>query len=259
VVDDKKPAALMVLDGNGKVIRKPSLSAVFSGNPDWEAMAKDAKGNYYLLGSRSALYTFRFESTETKINPTKKTVEGGFEIEGLAVREVGGLRELSFGIRERNSEKVRVYRSAVDNQHSLSLTPFFEFDAPGTQAVKWHLSSIEYVPELKGFLIITSTESPPDTNYFYGNRLWFVDEKYLPATPPKPTDKFTDVKPLRSCVFETEMKAEGLAVLSYDDKRKSVKLAIIYDNDFYNVNRLRPGRALPGKIQIIEVSVTPSP
>jgi hypothetical protein len=221
-------------------------------------MAK-VDGTYYVVGSNSSLYTFRFDDkaknivavTETQIvRPPEIKEYPKFEVEGLAARKLEGQIELSFGIREEASPRIRVYRAIVNDKLSLSLTPFFHFDAPKSHEVNWHLSSIEYVPELCGFLILTTTERRLD-NKFFGNKIWFVAEAYLPGAQPTATS--TDVKAIGSQLPEEDkMKAEGLAVLSYDSQKKSVKLAIVYDNDF-----LRTGS--PGKVRIVQVSVTPSP
>jgi len=259
VADDKQPGLLVIDSTNGKISGEALPVGTVAKNLDWEAMAKDPDGNYYIIGSRSQLFTFNFDEREAKkIIPTSKPLNTKLEIEGLAVRKLDGYTEISFGIRDKSGE-IKVYRSALDNAQQLSLTPFFQFKAQMTQAVAWHLSSIEYVPELRGFLIITTTENSRD-NSFYGNRLWFVPEEDLPRTRPKPTDTFTDVKPLSSDVFEKEMKAEGLTVLSYDSKKNAVTLAIVYDNDLAWLTRNRakiPGpAAMPGKLQIVEVSLS---
>ena len=259
VADDKQPSLVVVDSTNGKIAGEALPVGTVAKNLDWEAMAKDPEGNYYLIGSRSQLFTFNFDERQAKkINPTSKPLNTKLEIEGLAVRKLDGYTEMSFGIRDKSGE-IRVYRSALDEGQQLSLTPFFQFKAQVTQAVAWHLSSIEYVPELRGFLIITTTENSRD-NSFYGNRLWFVPEEDLPRTRPKPTDNFTDVKPLSSDVFEKEMKAEGVTVLSYDSKKNAVTLAIVYDNDLAWLTRNRPRipgpAAMPGKLQIVEVSLS---
>ena len=259
VADDKQQSLVVVDSTNGKIVGPRLPVGTVDKNLDWEAMAKDPEGNYYLVGSRSQLFTFHFDQQQAmKINPTSKRLNTKLEIEGLAVRKVEGLTEMSFGVRDRSGE-IKVYRSTLDNAQQLSLTPFFKFKAQMTQAVDWHLSSIEYVPELRGFLIITTTENSRD-NSFYGNRLWFVPEEDLPRTPPKPTDTFSDVKPLSSDVFEKEMKAEGLTILSYDKKKNVVTLAIVYDNDLAWLTRNRPRipgpAAMPGKLQIVEVTLS---
>lgn len=259
VADDKQQGLLVVDSTNGKIIGDRLPVGTVEKNLDWEAMAKDPEGNYYLIGSRSQLFTFHFDGRQaTKINPTSKPLNTKLEIEGLAVRKLDGVTEISFGSRDRSGE-IKIYRSALDSASQLSPTPFFKFKTQMTQAVGWHLSSIEYVPELRGFLIITTTENSRD-NTFYGNRLWFVPEEDLPRTPPKPNDVFTDVNPLGSDVFEKEMKAEGLTVLSYDSKKNAVTVAIVYDNDLAWLTRNRakiPGpAAMPGKLQIVEVSLS---
>ena len=258
LADDKTPDLFFVDPTTGTTKGTTGIGGI---NLDWEAMAK-VDGNYFVVGSNSSVYRLSYDDRSNKIVIAAKVsvdraeeIKGNrFEVEGLAARKLGDKIELSFGIRRDDSGKILVYRGViVDNR--VSLTQFFAFDTRTTQAVSWHLSSLEYVPELNGFFIMTTTESSRETNFFYGNKLWFVDENAVLGTTPKPTDKFKEVQPLSSFVFETEMKAEGLTLLSYDGQKKLAKVAIAYDNDRYNVNRLRPGAALPGKLQICEVSV----
>lgn len=256
VAEDKAPGLVVVDATTGKIEATRLPVGTVASNLDWEGMAK-VDGMYYVVGSNSSLYTFRYDDKTTKImgvaetriaRPAEILEYPKFEVEGLAARKLDGQIEVSFGIREEASQRIRVYRAVVNDKQTLSLTPFFHFDAPKTQEVNWHLASIEYVPELCGFLVLTTTESRD--NKFFGNKIWFVAEAYLPGAQPTATS--TEVKAIGSRVLEEKMKAEGLAVLSYDSQKRSVKLAIVYDNDFSRTGS-------PGKIQIVNVSVTPSP
>jgi len=54
-------------------------------------------------------------------------------------------------------------------------------DETGKKETPYRLSSIEYVQEWKGFLVITSTED--DKNMFHGNKLWFIPDSLAVGGP----------------------------------------------------------------------------
>jgi hypothetical protein len=93
-------------------------------------------------------------------NPSGKNVK----IEGLAVKTIEGVKHLIFGMRE-PSVSVDVYSAALpseikDRIIKISLKPYFQFDAKTTSdQTRFQLSSIEYVSNWKGFLILTSSET----------------------------------------------------------------------------------------------------
>jgi hypothetical protein len=241
VVNDKKPD-LLVVDAEKREIK---ANLLIQGFWDWEAMAKDSENNYYLIGSQSHLIRFRLNEKEK--DPAKIKIESEpvlldikksfdsikqvlkdqtIEIEGLAVLESGGTKELIVGIRT-NSGTVHIYRVALTGE--LSLKPFFHFDVKKTQDVNWHLSSIEYVPDWKGFLIVLSTENKA-TNEFYGNMLWFVSDKKLEGLQQGSTGYIGKVTPRKVEVFEEKMKAEGLVVVC--SNKAKLKVVIVFDNDY---------------------------
>src|SRR5262249_2019599 len=93
----------------------------------------------------------------------------------------------------------------------------FTFQADPREGFTSELTSLEYIPALGGFLVITASED--ENNAFHGNALWFV----------------ADGQTSQACkiaTFEVAMKAEGLTVLSdeKDGARTAVKLLITYDN-----------------------------
>ncbi len=147
------------------------------------------------------------------------------KIEGLAIRArtVNGVsrRDLVIGLRD-PGDKVRAFAADVTATPSpdaeLELKPLFSFEAEPREGVPSQLTSMEYVPALKGFLVVTATEDAD--NVFHGNTLWFV------------TDDTTG-RARKIEVFGVAMKAEGLAVLgaSTEPGKTSVKLLITYDND----------------------------
>jgi hypothetical protein len=228
------------------------------GGPKWEGMAKDTEGNFYLVGahvgktdeeraSKSVLLRFRLperdppaiddssivrwdisRSLETalKTQGLSPKAVGERKIEGLTIRESkqadGSMRrELVIGLRNPN-DQVRAFAADISNSPSpesaLELKPLFAFQAEPREGVASELTSLEYVPALSGFLVITASEDK--SNAFHGNTLYFV--------PDGQTARARKV-----ATFEVAMKAEGLAVLgvSSEPTGTTVKLLITYDND----------------------------
>ncbi len=56
----------------------------------------------------------------------------------------------------------------------LELKPLFTFEAEQREGYTSELTSLEYVPALEGFLVVTASED--ETNAFHGNTLWFVPD-----------------------------------------------------------------------------------
>jgi hypothetical protein len=92
------------------------------------------------------------------------------------------------------------------------------FDADRSEGIAPQLASVEYVPSMGGFLVLTATVSAD--NAFHGNILWLVNN----GTPRQARSYAT---------FEPAMKAGGLAVLGVEatGHRTTIKLLITYDND----------------------------
>jgi hypothetical protein len=228
------------------------------GGPKWEGMARDGDGNYYIIGahvgksdeeraSKSVLLRFRLKdsdqpaiddasvvrwdiarSLESALKAAELDAKAVSErkIEGLAIREAkngGGKtrRELVIGLRA-PTDKVRAFVADITASPSpdaeLELRPLFTFDAGRVEGQTSELTSMEYVPALGGFLVITASEDT--NNAFHGNTLWFV-----PDSAANRADKIA--------VFEVAMKAEGMTVLDAkkNGSRTTVKLLITYDND----------------------------
>lgn len=185
-------------------------------------------------------------------NPSENTVK----IEGLAVRKNGDQQELIVGFRL-PSCKIKTYFAVIPNDTPenkkviiLSLKPLFQFDA-GTTAdnTPFQLSSIEYVQELKGFLVLTSTETTDTAGktVFHGNALWFVSDesiKPLPSAVFTDSDKVVPAKKV-SADFQPALKAEGISLLSKD--QTTFHLAVVFDNDAEDTK-------IGGKIQFIDLS-----
>jgi hypothetical protein len=251
VADDKTEPLLIVDAKKGEAIGKlPIPSGASESKPKWEAIAKDRKDNYYLLGAKTdGLFRFHLKD-ERETDPAKIKIEGEIEkltfgpsaesgnwpsaVEGLAVwTNLQSEEELVFGIRDDKSEEIKTYRAKVTTDKQLSLKPFFTFRVPkvdDVEGVNWHLSSIEYVPEWAGFLVVTATED--NANKFYGNMLWFVSNEELKSPQEgSSASSFMVVSPARSKIFEPTMKAEGLAILKSTEEPK-LRVVIVYDNDF---------------------------
>lgn len=184
--------------------------------------------------------------------PANNTVK----IEGLAVRTNGTQKELIFGFRE-PSNIVQVYLATIPGDElknpalfKFSLERFFQFDAGTTSDNTFYkLSSIEYVQDLKGFLVLTSTETAgiDGKPVFHGNALWFVSNKASKDAQAKlltAGDKSTMAQKIFE--FEPAMKVEGICLLN-SRKNKTYRIGLVYDNDAED-------SGLSGKMQFIELA-----
>lgn len=207
------------------------------------------------LASRSQMYRFRLlnelESDPSKINVDTKTVSelsvkeafaemklysklpasNKLKIEGLAVRSTSNGKQIIIGLRE-PSEAVSVYAATLPVEWpkpgfmvGLPLGPLFTFKAgAASSGTPYKLSSIEYVADLGGFIVLTSTEKegPDGKPIFEGNALWFISDKTDPANPVAATQKIHE--------FGVGMKAEGITrVISTN--ANSYRFAVVFDND----------------------------
>jgi hypothetical protein len=263
IAHDKAPALFVVEAQTGRLVGEPITSPKFplltkTGGPKWEGMARDAAGNYYLIGShsgktdeerldKSVLIRFRLKGGDMPSIDAASVVRWEIaralesvlkaegldpkavakrKIEGLAVREIRAVdgsarRELVIGLRE-PGDKVRAFvadiTAAPSPEAQLELRPLFAFWADPREGVEAQLTSLEYVPALGGFLVVTATEDAD--NAFHGNTLWFVADGQTHQARAIAT-------------FEVAMKAEGLAVLGVEQRpeRTAVQLLITYDND----------------------------
>lgn len=171
-------------------------------------------------------------------------------IEGLTVRTLRDplghptSRELVIGLREPHNP-IRVYAADITARPTpnakLALKPLFTFDAGERAGIRSQLSSIDYMPEWNGFLILTSTEDK--NNRFHGNTLWFLSNEKISASRPAelPPDKLKladlrPVQPQKVWVFGLDGQAEGVCVLSEEaasrgNRERRARLAFVYDND----------------------------
>jgi hypothetical protein len=245
----------------GPPITSPRFPRQTKTGPKWEGMALDSDGNYYIVGSHSGktdpersekaeLLRFRLTTSATPsiddASVVRWRIERGLvaalkaaglneqavskrKIEGLTVRETktaGGTarKELIVGLRE-PGDRVRAFVADITREPvtdaELELKPLFAFEAEPREGVESQLTSLEYVPALAGFLIVTASED--EGNAFHGNTLWFVADS-------------DSARARKLAVFEVAMKAEGLAVLGTDTRgaRTDVRLLITFDNDAHS-------------------------
>jgi hypothetical protein len=143
------------------------------------------------------------------------------KVEGPAVREGGGRRELVIGLRKPD-DKVRAFAADITAAPSpdaaLELRTLFAFDAGRREGVAAQLTSLEYVPAMGGFLVLTATVG--SDHAFHNNTLWFVANSEKRRAHPYAT-------------FEVDMKASGLAVLEVKagGSGTAIKLLITYSHD----------------------------
>jgi hypothetical protein len=228
------------------------------GGPKWEGMARDSEGNYYIIGahvgksdeeraSKSVLLRFRLTETDQPTIDDSSVVRWDIahslesalkaqrlpeaevvkrKIEGLAIRESkkengSACRELIIGLRA-PTDKVRAFTADISASPSpgadLELKPLFSFEAEPREGFTSELTSLEYVPQLGGFLVVTASED--ETNTFHGNTLYYVADGET-------------TRPHKVATFEVAMKAEGLTVLGAekDGAKTVIKLLITFDND----------------------------
>jgi hypothetical protein len=257
LVAHDKSAPLHVVDlATGAVVGAPLTSPKFPATsktgPKWEGMARDAKGNFYVIGAhsgkldderetKSVLVRFRLKDSDSPAIDDDSIVRWNIshslpaalkaagvdaagvakrKIEGLTIRERDGRRELAIGLRE-PGDKVRAFVADITNARpdaELELKPLFAFEADPREGVQSQLTSLEYAPTLGGFLVATASEDA--VNAFHGNTLYFVADGET-------------AKARKLATFEVAMKCEGLAVLDSqtNDGETTVKLLITYDND----------------------------
>jgi len=257
VVDDKA-AALYVVDVatgalEGAPLGSSKLPPTTNTGPSWEGMAVDSEGNYYLVGSHtgksdeeraasSVVVRFRLRSGDPPAIEDASVVRWNIagpleaalraegldaarvaerEVGGLAVREAGGRRELVIGLRKPD-DKIRAFAADITDAPSpdatLGLRRTFAFDAGRRDDIAPQLTSLEYVPAMGGFLVLTAMVGAD--NAVHGNTLSLVNNGQPNVARSYAT-------------FEGAMKAGGLAVLGVKatSHRTEIKLMITYDND----------------------------
>lgn len=196
---------------------------------------------------------------------TEQPSEKNVKIEGLALRASEGKKYLVFGFRE-PSALVEVYFADIPAEVKkgviikLLLKPYFHFDAKTTSdGTRFKLSSIEYVPDLKGFIVLTSTETTEkaangkDKPVFHGNAVWFISDKKIKIPESaKFSQSVKQVKAKKVTEFEPTIKAEGFCLIPTIDK-KNTQLVIVFDNDTEDMKKAEPNKFLVGMMQFVEL------
>ena len=259
VAHDKHEALFVAETATGKIVGEPiSCDAFPSGlnvGPKWEGMARDDRGNFYIIGSHSGknddektqrAYLFRFrlktdgpapaidarsvtrwkcagslaESLGKEVSDPEERAK--LKVEGLTVRRLGDRSELIVGLRD-PGDRVRTFSATLTEsaapEGDLTFKPLFKFDAGKREGEPSVLTSLEYLPSWKGFLVVTATEDA--NNVFHGNTLWFVADASI---------RSGDCHAERIGEFEPAMKCEGLAELP-GGTAEEVRLVLTYDND----------------------------
>ncbi len=122
----------------------------------------------------------------------------------------------------------------------MAFEKLFAFDAGHREGVPATLTSLLYLPDWRGFFIVTATEDKD--NAFHGNTLWFLRDDAIPKTGL--------ARPERAHDFEVAMKAEGLADLPQADKGTSnttARLVVVFDNDAKTTH-------MPSRLQTLRIS-----
>ena len=170
------------------------------------------------------------------------------KIEGLAIREqpgsAGKVRcELVIGLRQPD-DLVRAFVTDISvppaPDGKLPLARLFAFDAGDREGVRCQLTSMEYLPTWKGFLVVTATED--EQNAFHGNTLWFVSDERIARSNGSP------LQADKAWTFEAAMKAEGLCIMPQPDgsDASTVRLLVTYDNDPHATH-------IPSRFQLINL------
>jgi hypothetical protein len=237
----------------GAPLNSPKFPSATGTGPEWEGMTRDSEGNFYLIGSHSgksdeqraahsALVRFRLRGGEPPAIDDASVVRWSIassleavlraqgidaahvaerKVEGLAIRELGGHRDLVIGLSKPN-DKVRALAADITDNPSpdtaLELHPVFAFDAGQHEGIAPQLASMEYVPAMSGFLVLTATVDA--NNAFHGNTLWLIMNSERRRAKAYAT-------------FESSMKTGGLAVLGVraGGHQTTIKLLFTYDND----------------------------
>lgn len=263
VADDRAKGLLIVGTQSGREVGRIKNSQFPFWKPTteepfvkWEALARDDE-YYYVLASHSGgkkyyqansfLVRFSLGADGDEIPTTVSgairwrldsslTKEGLYppddsgdrvKLEGLTVWDTPQKgKMLAIGLREARTQgkPIRVYVADITHQPEdkaqLSLRKLLSFDGGKTDdGVTFRLSSLEHVRQLEALLILTSSEG--EHNKFIENVLWLV-----------PDNDCGEPKELWR--FGRGLKAEGVCVLpdnDADESGKSVRIAIVFDND----------------------------
>lgn len=298
--EPESPLNLRVVNAKGELVarfvvpdapKKPKWEAITKDEDGFfYLIGSHAADDADKLAKRSRLYRFRLKMNDdpSKIDVDKDSMtefdiksslkelkiytdipsEKTAKIEGLAIKSICGKKNLIFGLRE-PSDSVEIYSAELLPESEikkgtiikLSLKPYFRFDAKTTSnGTKFKLSSIEYVPNWNGFLILTSSETTvkatngKDQPVFHGNTIWFVsDDRIKAAQPANFSESIKLVEVQKVPEFELSMKVEGFCLMPTADKNIT-RLAIVFDNDTEDLKKAAADKILFGMMQFVELS-----
>lgn len=292
---------IKIVKQNGEIVdklrlaaagKKPKWEGLAKDGEDFYVIGSHAGKDADQIKKRSSLYQFRLEKTTdgkfkiaenenkpikiditeslkkievngSKIydeNPSTNTLQKA-KIEGLAIKNIAGKKNLIIGLREPES-LVRLYSAELPAQVTenakLTLIPYFSFNAGKTSdGEQFKLSSIEYVAEMKGFIVLASSETTkvvPNTDglpIFHGNGIWFISDKKIAKA--KIVEGFKFIETTKISEFQKENKSEGICALPNNHPKK-FKFAIVYDNDTKDMRDAAANPLPIGKMQIVELT-----
>ncbi|MDG3007832.1 hypothetical protein [Paludisphaera mucosa] len=249
----------------------------------WEAMAEDADGAFYVVGSHSGktederiqhrkLIRFRLAPASgpgglpaiDDASVVSWGLDAGLEralrglglpdeavgrrkVEGLAIRETATAptrRELVIGLREPD-DLVRTFVVDVTARPAdgAELAPT-PFFAFAPGAIEGVRSQLTSLEYVPAWKgFAIVTATEDDRNGFHGNTLWFAADDRIARAGGTP------IEPEKAWAFEPTMKAEGLCILpgAASSGPGSVRFAIAFDNDARVTGA-------PGRLWIIDLA-----
>lgn len=283
IAHDKSEELYVAESATGRIVGDPLTCPAFPRTPKWEGMARDDRGNYYLVGAHTSkteeilklqaqMIRFRLKGTGATGDPLSIDAESvrrwklrdslasalgreqadvkKLKIEGLAVytRPAGDGRperlELAVGLRA-PVDAVRVFTADVSRDPAPDAELSFE------RLFVFPAGTREGEPaQLTSLLYLPSwkgffvvTATEDEDNAFHGNTLWFQPLDELPTGRGV-------ASPRRVYDFEVAMKAEGLTDLSPpsgSDPSRSARLLVTFDNDVHATK-------IPSRIQTLRVT-----
>ncbi len=264
VAHDKDPALYIVDVESGRILGEPITSPRFPKKnevgPKWEGMARDAEGNFYLIGAhngktdeeratKNVLIRFRLKDGDSPAIDdasivtwhVARSLEAALKSEGLPPEEVAKRKVEGLTIREQKTadglgpsralhrparaRRTRSTSSSADITHSTVARRRARAQArvclPGRAARRRRPRSSP------------RSNTCPRWAASWSSRRRKTRRTPSTATPSGSSPTAKPAGPSKVATFEVAMKAEGLAILGVEKAgpRTAVKLLITYDND----------------------------
>ena len=283
VAHDKSEELYVVEVATGRIVGEPIRCDDFPKTPKWEGMARDDRGNFYLVGAHTAktdeirklqaqLIQFKIKgdgsSTEPfsvvpgsvrtwKIRDSLASALGSdqgavdqLKVEGLTVytRPAGSNRpervELAVGLRA-PTDLVRVFTADISRDPGPNAELTLErLFAFGAGKREGEQAQLTSLEYLPAWKgFFIVTATEDSANAFHGNTLWFLPVAEIPAGR-------TLAPAQRLHDFEVAMKAEGLAALPLSDgaaSSQTARLVVTFDNDAHTTH-------IPSRIQTLRLT-----